>query len=49
MIKNYKEDKIYKNFCQTILLDNKLNHLDDFKNFINNILINKKKSNGFIV
>ena len=49
MIKNYKENKIYKNFCQTIMVDNKLNHFDDFKNFINNILINNKKSNGFLV
>ena len=49
MIKNYKKNKIYKNFCETIMVNNKLNHFDDFKKFINNILINNKKSNGFLV
>ena len=49
MVKNYKEYKIYKNFCETIMVNNKINHFDDFKMFINNILINNRKNNGFLV
>ena len=49
MIKNYRENKIYKNFCESIMVNNKIKHFDDFKKFINNILINNKKNNGFLV
>ena len=49
MINNYRENKIYKNFCESIMVNNKINHFDDFKRFINNILINNRKNNGFIV
>ena len=49
MIKNYRENKIYKNFCESIMVNNKIKHFDDFKKFINSILINNKKNNGFLV
>ena len=49
MINNYKENKIYKNFCESIMVNNKIKHFDDFKKFINNILINNRKNNGFLV
>ena len=49
MINNYKENKIYKNFCESIMVNNKIKHFDDFKMFINNILINNRKNNGFLV
>ena len=49
MIKNYKENKIYKNYCESIMINNKIERFVDFKKFINQILINNKKNNGFLV
>ena len=49
MVNNYKENKIYKNFCESIMVNNKINHFNDFKRFINNILFNNRKNNGFLV
>ena len=49
MVHSYKENKIYKNFCESIMVNNKIKHFDDFKMFINNILINNRKNNGFLV
>ena len=49
MIKNYKENKIYKNFCESIMINHKIEHFVDFKKFVNQILINNKKNNGFLV
>ena len=49
MIKNYKENQIYKNFCGAIMTANKIKHFEDFKKFINNILINNQKNKGFFV
>ena len=48
MIKNYKENKIYKNYCESIMINNKIERFVDFKKFINHILINNKKNNGFL-
>ena len=48
MIKNYKENKIYKNYCESIMINNKIERFVDFKKFINQILINNKKNNGFL-
>lgn len=49
MIKNYKENKIYKNYCESIMINHKIEDFVDFKKFINQILINNKKNNGFLV
>ena len=49
MIKNYKKNKIYKNYCESIMINNKIERFVDFKKFINQILINNKKNNGFLV
>ena len=49
MIKNYEENKIYKNYCESIMINNKIERFVDFKKFINQILINNKKNNGFLV
>ena len=49
MIKNYKENKIYKNFCESIMINHKIEHFVDFKKFVNKLLFNNKKNNGFLV
>ena len=49
MIKNYKEIKKYKNFCEAIMTSNKIKHFEDFKKFVNNILFNNQKNKGFFV
>ena len=49
MVKISKENLIYKNFCESIMVNNKIKNFDDFKKFINNILINNRKNNGFLV
>ena len=35
MINKYKESKLYKNFCESIMLNNKIKNFEDFKKFIN--------------
>ena len=49
MVKNYKENQLYKNFCESIMMKNNIKKFEDFKKYINNILINNRKNNGFLV
>ena len=49
IIKKYKKNEAYKNYCKTIMEKNKIKNFDDFKDFINNILVKNKKNKGFIV
>ena len=49
MMKNYKENKIYKNFCESIMYNHKIECFAEFKKFVNKILFNNRKNNGFLV
>ena len=49
IIKKYKKNEIYKKYCKTIMIKNKIKNFDEFKNFINNILVKNRKNKGFIV
>ena len=49
IIKNYKKNEVYKKYCKNIMMQNKIKNFDEFKNFINNILIKNRKNKGFIV
>ena len=48
IIKNYKKNEKYKNYCKNIMIQNKINHFHEFKSFIDNILVKNRKNKGFI-
>ena len=49
IIKRYKKNEKYRNYCKNIMEQNEINHFNEFKNFIDNILIKNRKNTGFII
>ena len=49
IIKRYKKNEKYRNYCKNIMLQNEITHFNEFKNFIDNILIKNRKNTGFII
>ena len=49
LIKRYKKNEKYRNYCKNIMEQNEISHFNEFKNFIDNILIKNRKNTGFII
>ena len=49
VIKRYKKNEKYRNYCQNIMEKNEISHFNQFKNFIDSILIKNRKNTGFII
>ena len=49
IIRKFKKNEVYKNYCKNIMIKNKIRSFDEFKKYINQILIKNKKNKGFIV
>ena len=49
VIKRYKKNEKYRNYCKNIMEQNEISHFNEFKNFIDNILIKNRKNTGFII
>ena len=48
IIKNYKRNEKYKNFCQSIMILNKIKNFEEFKMFIKNNLQKNKNGNNIL-
>ena len=49
IVKKYKKNEAYKNYCKSIMMQNKIKNFDGFKHYINNILAKNRKNKGFLV
>ena len=45
IVKKYKSSEIYRNYCKNIMMQFKFKKFEDFKKFINDIIINNKMQN----
>ena len=45
IVKKYKSSEIYRNYCKNIMMQFKIKKFEDFKKFINDIIINNKMQN----
>jgi hypothetical protein len=48
IIKKYKSNENYRNYCKNIMMEFKIKKFEDFKKFIKDIINNKKKSDNLI-
>ena len=49
IIKKYQRNEKYKNFCQNIMISNKINNFEEFKIFIKNKIKNNEKNDNNIL
>jgi len=48
IVKKYKSNEIYRNFCKNIMMQFKIKNFEDFKRFVKDIIKNKKKNDALI-
>ena len=49
IVKKYKSNEIYKNYCKNIMMQFKIKKFDDFKKLIKDNIINNKKKNDQLI